>query len=87
MTRHSPVTTYSSPLEMRRARRKPGMSGGALLAAVVMVAAYALAGWLAVRKRDHARPANAAAARPDGGWAPPALKADLERHPCNGCEP
>jgi len=76
VTRHSPVTTYSSPLEMRRARQKPGMSGGALLAAVVMVAAYALAGWLAVRKRDAAPEIHGA----DGGRSPSIVRAGAIRN-------
>lgn len=79
----SPPRMVPSPAELCQASRyRP--SGWALLALAAMVAVYVIVGSLMVPKR---RASAAPAARAEATWAPPALKADLERHPCPGCSP
>jgi len=99
MTPRSPVTTVPSPIEIRQVRQGR-TSNGTILALLVMVAVYGLAGWLMLRPKAPATaraaqvavqpPAPVRKARRDAGESvtvAPAVRADLDRHPCAACEP
>ena len=90
MTPRSPVTLYPSPVALRRAAEAPRQSTGLLALVTLGIAVYVAARAAVPPPRPERGPAPAARSsvgpRP-AAVVPPALRADLERHPCWGCEP
>lgn len=80
MTRRSPVTTYPSPIELRRAAERREAVGGAVLACVVVVGFVALGALLIPAPKPPSAPT--AAANPSGVGG--GLELDFQAVPSSG---